>query len=310
MIEFERVSKAYEGRPALVDASFTIARGEFAAVVGPSGAGKSTALRLVNRMIEPDAGAIRIGGEDIAGADPVALRRRLGYVIQSIGLFPHWTVARNIATVPHLLRWPAARIEARIGELLDLVGLDRAAFRDRYPHQLSGGEQQRVGLARALAAGPEILLMDEPFGALDAVTRDSLQGEMVRIHRTTGKTILMVTHDIDEALRLASRILVIEDGRVVQNAPPEEIIDSPASEFVRTLFGGETAHLRLLKVRRVGERARPGEAPGDPVAADAPLETALARMLAAGVHALPVIDPNGRAAGVIRMDDLVRRRPS
>ncbi|MEJ0097362.1 MAG: ABC transporter ATP-binding protein [Bauldia sp.] len=238
MISFEKVVKAYEGRRALDDATFQVEDGEFCIFVGPSGAGKSTALRLINRMIAPDGGTIRLGEVDIATLEPVALRRRLGYVIQSIGLFPHWSVARNIATVPSLLGWPKERIRARVDELLVLVDLDPATYRDRPPNQLSGGQQQRVGLARALAADPQILLMDEPFGALDAVTRDTLQGEMIRIRAATGKTILMVTHDIDEAVRLATRIVVFENGQVVQNARPAELLSAPANDFVRALVGG------------------------------------------------------------------------
>jgi osmoprotectant transport system ATP-binding protein len=278
--------------------------------VGPSGAGKSTALRLVNRLIAPDTGTIRIDDDDIASLDPVELRRRLGYVIQSIGLFPHWSVGDNVATVPRLLGWPKARIAERIDELLTLVELDPATYRDRRPHQLSGGQQQRVGLARALAADPNILLMDEPFGALDAVTRDTLQNEMIRIHAATGKTILMVTHDIDEAIRLGERIVVFEEGRVVQNATPEEMLANPANDFVRALVGGEAASLRLLKIRRVRDWLRAGgSADGPPIGADEHLDTALARMLGSGRDALPVVARDGTAEGAIGLGDLIRKAP-
>ncbi len=241
MIAFEHVTKTYGGRPAMDDVSIAIGAGEFCALLGPSGAGKSTALRLVNRMIDPDSGAVRVEGADVAGLEPVALRRRLGYVIQSIGLFPHWTVGENVGTVPRLLRWPRQRIAERIDELLLLVGLDPAEFRDRHPSQLSGGQQQRVGVARALAGDPDVLLMDEPFGALDIVTRQTMQDEMARIHAATGKTVLMVTHDVDEALRLASRIVIMEGGKVVQDAAPKEILAAPANAFVERLTGGEAA---------------------------------------------------------------------
>ena len=255
MIKFERVTKRYGAQLAIDDMSLVIAAGEFCALLGPSGAGKSTALRVVNRLIEPDAGRVLVDDADVAGQDPVTLRRRLGYVIQSIGLLPHWTVGENVGTVPRLLRWPAARVTERIDELLGLVGLDPSQFRERHPSQLSGGQQQRVGVARALAADPEVLLMDEPFGALDPVTRGALQDEMARIQEATRKTILMVTHDVDEAIRLASRIVIMEDGRVVQNAPPRELLSAPANDFVARLVGGEGASFRLLRVRREIGRA-------------------------------------------------------
>jgi osmoprotectant transport system ATP-binding protein len=231
----------------------------------------------------------------------------LGYVIQSVGLFPHWTVAENVATVPRLLRWPRKRIDDRVDELLALLALAPETFRDRYPHQLSGGQQQRVGVARALAADPHALLMDEPFGALDAVTRGAMQAEMVRIHKATGKTVLLVTHDVDEAIRLASRIAVMEGGRLVQYARPEEILAAPANAFVSALFGGEAASLRLLKVRRVGDWLEPGvKGPRQTIGPGETLENALARMLADGLDALTVTDASG-PKGVIRLADLVRR---
>ena len=228
------------------------------------------------------------------------LRRRFGYVIQSTGLFPHWTVAENIATVPWLLGWPRKRIEARVDELMNLLGLPPEEFRDRYRHQLSGGQQQRVGVARALAADPYCLIMDEPFGALDAVTRNALQGEMARIHKATGKTVLMVTHDVDEAIRLAERIVVMDQGKLVQVATPEEILLSPATPFVEALFGGESASLRLLKVRHVADFVlHDGGTPSESIGPEETLETALARMLAKGVSSLAVTNGAG-PIGVIR----------
>jgi osmoprotectant transport system ATP-binding protein len=265
---------------------------------------------MVNRLIEPDTGTISIDGDNIADLDPVALRRRIGYVIQSVGLFPHWTVAENISTVPRLLHWGRSRIDDRTDALLELLDLDPATYRDRRPHELSGGQQQRVGVARALAADPDVLLMDEPFGALDAVTRDSLQGEMERIHKTTGKTILMVTHDVDEAVRLASRIIVMQGGRVVQNASPEAILSRPANGFVKALFGGEAASLRLLKIRHVDDYVVVnGKAPVPSIAPDATLETALARMLVNGLDELSVVDGSSEPKGVIRLRDVVHRAP-
>ena len=210
--------------------------------------------------------------------------------------------------MPRLLGWPKKRIDDRIDELMTLVELDPATFRDRRPHQLSGGQQQRIGLARALAADPNILLMDEPFGALDAVTRDTLQTEMIRIHAATGKTILMVTHDIDEAVRLGQRIVVFEEGRVVQSATPEDVLAHPANDFVRALVGGEAASLRLLKVRRVRDWLTRGEtAEGPPIDGDEHLDMALARMLGSGRNALPVVDKKGQPQGAIGLGDLLRR---
>ncbi|MCC6198456.1 MAG: ATP-binding cassette domain-containing protein, partial [Burkholderiales bacterium] len=201
MITFEHVGKAFADRVAIDDVSLSIGKGEFVVVIGRSGSGKSTMLKLVNRMVEHDRGRILFAGEEIRRFKPEALRRRMGYAIQSIGLFPHWTVEQNIATVPDLLGWTHARVRDRVTELMELLDLAPEAYRRRYPHQLSGGQQQRVGVARALAADPDILLMDEPFGSLDPVTRDALQHELAGIHRASGKTILFVTHDIDEALR-------------------------------------------------------------------------------------------------------------
>jgi osmoprotectant transport system ATP-binding protein len=307
MIEIDHISKAYDGRPVVADLSLTIGNGELCVLLGRSGCGKSTTLRMINRLIPIDAGAIRVEGEDIRTIPPEALRRRIGYAIQSTGLFPHWRVADNIATVPRLLGWPRARIDARVIELLELLRLDPAVYRDKYPHQLSGGEQQRVGVARALAADPDLLLMDEPFAAVDPITRDALQGEIVRIHRATRKTIVFVTHDIEEALRLATVIAMLDRGRLAQSGTPLEILENPASDFVRDFVGRETFGLRLLSVRKVGDRMRPGDAiEGEPVPADMPLRDALAAMTARRTDRLPVVDASGRPAGTIALADLVR----
>jgi osmoprotectant transport system ATP-binding protein len=205
-------------------------------LLGASGSGKSTLLRTVNRLVVPQSGAVYLGGQDVAAQDPVALRRGIGYVIQAVGLFSHMTVAQNISVVPSLLGWERARIDRRVNELLDLVGLDPQRYRSRYPRQLSGGEQQRVGVARAIAAEPPVLLMDEPFGAVDAIVRRSLQDEIRRIARTLRTTILFVTHDVDEALRLADRIVVMQDGHVEQQGTPEELLTAPATPYVSRLF--------------------------------------------------------------------------
>jgi osmoprotectant transport system ATP-binding protein len=306
MIVFEEVSK-FHGATAAVDGlSLSIPSGEICALVGPSGSGKSTTLRLINRLLEPDTGRICIEGEDIALLPPVALRRRIGYVIQSIGLFPHWTVARNIATVPTLLGWPAARIAARVEELLNLVGLEAGSFAGRFPHALSGGQQQRVGVARALAADPEVLLMDEPFGALDPISRDDIQQQLLRIQAVTRKTIVLVTHDIDEALRLADRIAVLQQGRLVQMDRPASLLRHPADDFVRSFVGGPLLGLRLLRTQTVQAHIQHGPAPAGPlIANDASLDMALAAMVASGADRVGVQDRNGQPLGVVTLAGLV-----
>ena len=307
MIAFEGVTKRFEPWVAVDGVSLTVQAGEFCVLIGPSGSGKSTLMKMVNRLIVPDAGTIRIDGEDIAGLKPEELRRRMGYVIQNVGLFPHWTVERNIATVPALLGWPKARVQDRVAELLDLLKLDPRRFRDAYPHQLSGGQQQRVGVARALAAEPNILLMDEPFSALDPITRGALQAEMAAIHKATRTTIVFVTHDMDEALKLANRIAVLDHGRLIQFGTPLDILTNPANDTVRDLIGREDWGLKLLAVETVGQRVRSdGEAFGQPVPGTAPLRQALAEMVARGTDRLPVVDEQGRPAGVLHLSDLVR----
>ena len=307
MIEIERATKRYDGRPAVEEFSLTVAEGDLAVLIGPSGCGKSTLLRMINRLVPIDAGAIRVGGRDVRDIPAEALRRRIGYAIQSTGLFPHWTVADNVATVPRLLRWPAARIRARVDELLLMLRLDPGIFRARYPHQLSGGEQQRVGVARALAADPDLLLMDEPFAALDPLNRDTLQEELVRIHRLTKKTILFVTHDIEEALRLATVMAVMDRGRLAQRGRPIEILEQPVNDFVRDFVGRQGLGLKLLSVRRVGDRMRRGEsAEGEPLPPDMPLRDALSAMTQRRTDRLPVADAEGRPIGVIALADLVR----
>ncbi len=262
---------------------------------------------MINRLIPTDSGSIRVGGEDVALVSGEALRRRIGYAIQSIGLFPHWTVEDNIATVPRLLKWREARVRDRVAELLELFRLQPPTYRGKYPHQLSGGEQQRVGVARALAADPELLLMDEPFAAVDPITRDTLQAELARIHRATGKTIVFVTHDIEEALRLATVIAIMDRGRIVQLGAPLDILEHPANDFVRDFVGGQGLGLKLLSVRRIADRLRSGEtAEGEPLALDASLSEALSAMTARRTDRLPVCDAEGRNIGVIALGDLVR----
>jgi osmoprotectant transport system ATP-binding protein len=307
MIELQNVVKIYDGRRVIDSISFTVQRGQFCALIGPSGSGKSTALRMINRLIPMSGGTIRIAGEDIALVPAEALRRRIGYVIQSGGLFPHWTIEENVATVPRLLGWSKAATESRVLELLDLVQLDAQQYRGKYPHQLSGGQQQRVGVARALAANPDVLLMDEPFGALDPITREGLRAELVRIHRSTGVTVVFVTHDMDEALGLADVLAILQDGRLAQVGTPREILEQPASDFVRDFVGQSEIGLKLLAVRRVAERARHGELiEGEPIAAEASLRDAVSQMVIRQTDRLPVRDARGAVTGSVFLEDVVR----
>jgi osmoprotectant transport system ATP-binding protein len=308
MIELDHATKRYGSSTVVDDLSLAIRDGEFCVIIGSSGAGKSTALKMINQLIPPSSGAIRIDGKDAATVAPEELRRRMGYVIQSIGLFPHWTVERNVGAVPALLGWPAARIRDRTRDLLATLKLDPEGFRRKYPHQLSIGQQQRVGIARALAADPDVLLMDEPFGALDPITRDALQAEIARIHRESRKTVVFVTHDMEEALKLASRIAVMDHGRLIQAGTPLEILASPANDFVRNLVGQDEVGIRLLSVETVANRLRPGETvPGPSIAATATLRQALSRMIAEHTHRLAVTEADGRPIGALHLADLVRQ---
>jgi osmoprotectant transport system ATP-binding protein len=254
-IRLEQVTKRYPGqaRAAVDSVDLEIPAGEIVVLVGPSGCGKTTTLKMINRLIEPTSGRIILDGVDVTRRNPDALRRHIGYVIQAGGLFPHMTVGHNISLVPRMLKWPAARIGERVDELLDLVGLDPAMYRDRYPRELSGGQQQRVGVARALAGDPPVLLMDEPFGAVDPITRLRLQDELLRIQEELRKTIVCVTHDFDEAVKLGDRIVVLDAGaRVVQYDTPQEILSNPAEEFVED-FVGAGAALKELTLTRVAD---------------------------------------------------------
>ena len=306
MIEFHDVSKTFAGRPAASHLNLHIAEGAFSVLIGTSGSGKSTTLKMINRLVEHDSGTIRFAGEEIRSLPVLELRRRMGYAIQSIGLFPHWTVAQNIATVLQLDKWSRAKINERVDELMALLGLD-ASLRDRYPHQLSGGQQQRVGVARALAANPQVLLMDEPFGALDPVTRGALQAEMSRIHRILGRTIVLVTHDIDEALRLADRLVLMDHGEVVQQGTPLELLTAPANDFVREFFGRSELGVRLLSLRTVRDYMRPQEAQigGEPLHDAMSLRDALSAFVARQCEVLPVADGQGTPCGTIHFRDLL-----
>ena len=309
MIELQRVSRSFSGLKVIDEVCLHIAQGEFTVILGSSGSGKSTLLKMMNRMGEHHGGRILFAGREIRSFAPEDIRRRMGYAIQSVGLFPHWNVEKNIATVPRLLGWPKARIAARVDELMALLHLDPALYRSRFPHQLSGGQQQRVGVARALAANPEVLLMDEPFGALDPVTRAALQREMARIHTTLGKTIVMVTHDIDEALGLASRIVLIDQGRIVQHATPLQMLSAPASGVVRDFFGRSDTGLQLLGLRRVADHVRP-VAPGtvvagEPIWVTLNLREALSAFVLQRLDRLPVVNADGQRMGCIDLSDLL-----
>lgn len=308
MINFNGVSKYFAGKPAVSNLTLNIAEGEFTVLIGTSGSGKSTTLKMINRLIEHDEGSIQFAGEEIRRFNPQVLRRRMGYAIQSIGLFPHWTVEKNIATVPTLLKWPEARIAERVSELLALLNLDER-FRHRYPHQLSGGQQQRVGVARALAADPEVLLMDEPFGALDPVTRSALQQEIVRIHKLSGRTIVLVTHDIDEALALADRLVLMDGGNVIQQGTPVELLTRPQNDFVRDFFGRGELGIRLLSLGNAGQAARRGEwLEGEAIPESLSLREALSVFIARKIDRLPVVDGKEKPLGVLHFADLLRQR--
>jgi osmoprotectant transport system ATP-binding protein len=255
-ISFEDVSKNYGDGRVLDRVSLAVLPREFLAIVGPSGSGKSTLLRLVNRLIDPSAGTVRVDGEDVQTVDAVALRRRIGYVFQGVGLFPHMTVAENIAITPRLLGWDQARMARRVDELIELVRLDRGKHRDRLPSQLSGGEGQRVGVARAIAAGPKIVLMDEPFGALDPLTRDALGADYRRLHDDLGLTTIMITHDTLEAVLLADRIAVIHNGRIVADGSPHTLMNAAQDDYVRELMA--TPRRQAERLRRLVDGPRPG----------------------------------------------------
>jgi osmoprotectant transport system ATP-binding protein len=254
VLELREVEKRYsrEGPPAVDGLSLAVPAGEVCVLIGPSGCGKTTALKMVNRLIEPTAGEITIDGRSVRDRNPAELRREIGYVIQQVGLLPHLTVGANVATVPRLLGWDKARIRARVRELLALIELDPDDYAGRYPAQLSGGQQQRVGLARALAADPPVMLMDEPFSAVDPITRERLQNDFLRLHRAVPKTVVFVSHDIDEAVKMADRVAVMREGRLVQYAPPAELLASPADDFVADFVGADRA-LKSLSLTRVEE---------------------------------------------------------
>jgi osmoprotectant transport system ATP-binding protein len=308
-IRLENLTKQYPNSPspAVDNISLDIEPGEFVVLLGPSGCGKTTLLKMVNRIYEPTSGKIWIDKTEVHELAAPQLRRQIGYVIQQTGLFPHMRIADNIATVPKLLKWKKARIKHRVEELLDLVGLPPESYARRYPAQLSGGEQQRVGLARALAAEPTIMLMDEPFGALDAITRNRLQEELLRIHRQISQTILFVTHDIDEAVRLADRIVVLRKGRVEQFATPLEIVSNPANDFVAELVGAGDV-LRRMSLIPIASAATPinGHVNRDEptISGSSFLRDAIGTMVETGTERLSVVDEDGHPVKSLTMDDI------
>ena len=307
-VAFEHVIKEYQtGKRVVDDVCLDVPSGEFVVLLGPSGCGKTTLLKSVNRLVDPSSGVVRVDGADVHSVEPTALRRGIGYVIQQIGLFPHMTIAENVAVVPSLVGWPRERIAARVEEMLELVGLPGTQFGARFPAALSGGQQQRVGLARAIAADPAIMLMDEPFGAIDAIERSRLQGELLALQRQLKKTVLFVTHDVDEALRLADRIVVMRAGKVVQYATPLEIVARPSDAFVAELVGAGDL-VRMLGLMHVGDvpllAPEPSRA-GPPIAFGADLRSALSRMLDLGTTRLAVASDDGRVTGTLTFERMV-----
>lgn len=296
MIRFEHVTKRYaDGTTAVDDLSFEVAEGELVTLVGPSGCGKTTTMKMVNRLIEPTDGRIFLDGDDISAIDPVQLRRRIGYVIQQVGLFPHKTVLENTATVPHLLGWKRGKGRERAAELLDLVGLDPSVYGDRYPEQLSGGQRQRVGVARALAADPPVLLMDEPFGAVDPVVRERLQNEFLKLQAQVRKTVLFVTHDIEEAVRLGDRIAVYGQGAIEQFDSPATVLGAPATPYVADFVGADRG-LKRLSVTPI----EAGDLDQPPVVhLDDPLAKATERLRAEGARWAVVLDGDDQLHGWI-----------
>jgi osmoprotectant transport system ATP-binding protein len=306
MIRLEHVTKTYaDGTTAVADLSLEVGRGEICVLVGPSGCGKTTTMKMVNRLIDPTSGAVYVDGQDVATTNPTELRRRIGYVIQNVGLFPHQKVRENVMTVPRLLGWDRKRARARADELLELVGLDPAVHGGRYPAQLSGGQRQRVGVARALAADPLVMLMDEPFSAVDPISRDRLQTEFLRVQAEVGTTVVLVTHDVDEAVRLGTRVAILrEGGHLEQYAPPSELLTAPATEFVAGFVGSD----RMVKALSVMRLDPTGLEPGTATATvphDVDLGRALVALLA-GSGRVEVRDGD-RSLGVLTADALIRQ---
>jgi osmoprotectant transport system ATP-binding protein len=307
MITVEHLTKQYDSTTVVDDVSMAIEPHSICVIVGTSGSGKSTLLRMINRLVEPTSGRVLIDGRDTREEPPHLLRRRIGYAIQGLGLFPHRTVVDNIATVPRLLGWPPDRVNARVAELLGIFQLDPAQYAGKFPHELSGGQQQRVGVARALAAEPNLLLMDEPFGALDPIIRAKAQEDLLDIQRRFGTTIVIVTHDMDEAFRLGSRVAVMSQGRVLQHGRPDELVTRPAGPFVSQLIGTGDRALRLLALTPAVDLVEPGTAEGAPLAATASLREALAELVWRGAGAVPIAGPDGATLGRVTLQAVLAR---
>ena len=301
-IRLEKVTKLFPGvaKPAVDALDLTIETGKVCVLIGPSGCGKTTTMRMVNRLIEPTSGRILVGDRDVLQADPVELRRHIGYVIQQIGLFPHMTIAQNVATVPKLLGWEASRIKARTAEMLELVGLDPAQYLSRYPRHLSGGQRQRVGVARALAADPPVMLMDEPFGAVDPVVRGRLQDEFLAILKRLKKTVILVTHDIDEAIRMGDVVAIMQDGRLVQYDTPDRLLAAPANDFVADFVGADRA-LRRLSLVRAADAVEPGGDGGFNLPGTLSVREVLSALLAEGREAATIVSEAGQPLGRITL---------
>lgn len=297
MIQFEHVSKSYGQTKVLKDLTFTVPDGQFLVLIGPSGCGKTTSMKMINRLLEPDEGRILIDGEDIAKMNPVELRRHIGYVIQQIGLFPNMTVAQNICVVPKLLKYDKARCDDIVRDLLKMVNME--AYADKYPSELSGGQQQRIGVLRALAASPPIVLMDEPFSALDPMTRESLQDEVKNLQQKLHKTIVFVSHDMGEALKLADVIIFMSGGEIVQMASPEEMLEHPANDLVRNFLGKHAPDVPAPSTVEHFMRTNPIT-----VKKDRGVLECAERMARSSVDTLLVTDENGRYAGTISIGDI------
>jgi osmoprotectant transport system ATP-binding protein len=302
MVKLEHIHKSYDETTIIQDLNLEIEKGKFVVLIGPSGCGKTTTLKMINRLIEPSSGSIFIEGENITRVNPVMLRRKIGYVIQQIGLFPNMTIAQNIEVVPRLLKWPAHKRRERTRELLQLVDMDPDEYIDRYPTQLSGGQQQRIGVLRALAVEPPLILMDEPFGALDPITRETLQDELKKLQRRLNKTIIFVTHDMDEALKMADTIVLMKEGQVIQAASPEELLSNPADDFVAEFIGKHRlkSGLELETVKNVMKL--------NPVAVtrDKGIAASVSLMKQKGVDSLIVVDQAGKLEGVVRIENIRR----
>jgi osmoprotectant transport system ATP-binding protein len=302
-IRLEAVTKVFSdvARPAVDALDLTIEKGQVCVLIGPSGCGKTTTMRMVNRLIEPTSGRIVVGDRDVTKADPVELRRHIGYVIQQIGLFPHMTIAQNVATVPKLLGWDPARIKARSEEMLDLVGLDPKLYLSRYPRHLSGGQRQRVGVARALAADPPVMLMDEPFGAVDPIVRGRLQEEFLGILKRLSKTVILVTHDIDEAIHMGDVVAIMRDGKLVQYDTPDRILAAPANDFVADFVGADRA-LRRLSLVRAADAVEPGNASdGFSLPGSLSVRSVLSALLAEGREAATILGEDRQPLGRITL---------